>query len=410
MPLAGFVLAALIIFLRNPGVLIHPQLWAEDGKVFYQDVSNLGFIHTVVLPQAGYFETLAVLVARVARFFPITDVPFVVTFIGLLAQALPVPVLLSSRTDPIIPDRRLKMLLVVAYVLLPNAPELDATVVNAQWFLAVAALLVVLSAPPKTRLGRVSDGAILLVCGLNGPFVILLALIAWALRFLRKQDRAVTWQLILLTACALLEIAALAVISHHDAHNPAVEPRPSPSLGASPGLFAALVGGRLILGSLIGEGAGLAAPSALQWSALAAGIAVVLTAVRAKDHYLVAAVVLAGGVLGGMLVRPSTASPAWPLLAALPPSSQRYYIIPQYVWFALMVWLAARPPWPVVRVLAAAAACAMLIVAIAGHWQFAGRTAPGYQVAARTFEHATTGASVTFPIAPPPWSMTINKH
>jgi hypothetical protein len=409
-PFLGFLLAAAVIFARRPDVLIHPEMFAEDARIYYQDVYNLGLKRTLILPQAGYFQTFSVLTAWVARFFSLAAAPFVMALFALTVQALPVGLLLSRRAQAFAPDLRVRIVIAVVYLLLPNGPELDATMVNAQWFLAVAALIVVLLGPPAGRWMRLGDGAILLLSATTGPFVLILAPVAWIRRYLRGDDHVRRWEALMLSACFVLQVIALAVISHHDASNPAVEPRPSPSLGATPALFAKMVGGRVLLGTVLGESTGMTAAPALQWGAIAFAIVVVLLVLRAQRFEVLAGLALAGFVLAGALINPSTASPAWPLLTTLPPSTQRYFFLAEFAWAVTLVWIAATATRRITRLTGWAVVAAVILVAAIGHWSFPAEPPDGFSVAAHRFEAAPNGTSVSVPAEPSGWSMLLVKR
>ena len=409
-PLLGTLLAVAIIVSRRPDVLFHAQLWAEDGHIYFQNVYNLGIKRSLILPEAGYFTTFPVLVAWVARFFTITDVPIAMSLLALAVQALPVGILLSHRAETVSTDIRIRALLATVYLVIPNAAELDATAVNSQWFLFVAALLVLVLAPPRRVWWRCLDGAILLLAGLTGPFALLLAPFAVIRRRLRGKAFIPTWEIVVLGGCAVLQTVSLAVISHHDAGSPGVEIRPSPALGASPDLLAKLVGGRVFIGTIIGEASGLSAPIALQWLALIGGLTCVAVAVLSRRQELAFLVVGAAVILAGALASPSAPSPAWPILASLPPNSQRYYFIAECAWVTVLVWVATTPRPVVIRVLAAAAIVTSLAVAVGGHWSIAATPSAGFDREAHVFEQARAGTPVSFPLDPPPWSMTLIKR
>jgi hypothetical protein len=410
LPVLGSLLAAGILLSRRPDALLHAQLWAEDGHIFYADVYNLGIKHSLILPQAGYFVTFAMLAAWIARFFPVADAPFVMALLSLCVQVLPVGLLLSRRAETVTADIRIRVLLAAIYLLIPNQLELDATAVNAQWFLAVAALTTVFLSPPAKARWRWLDGAILVLAGLSGPFVIFLALIAWWRRRTRGTQYVPDWELALLAACAVVQIVSLLFVAPHDAHSAGVEPRPHPGLGATPNLLATLVGGRLFLGTIIGEAHGLQASLAIQWIALVGGIAVTGVAFRRGRQELVLFALFAAGILFGALLRPSTPTPAWPILASVPPNSQRYWMLAEIAWLAVLVSLATTAGPRLTRLVSAGVVTASLIVLIAGHWSFPSAPPSPYARQAAVFTHAPRGKRVTFLIDPPPWSMTLVKR
>ena len=72
--LLGTLLAALLL-LRRPGSLLHPQFWAEDGPLFFQDAFNHGFRSTILQPASGYLHSFPRLVAGLSLLVPLEQAP-----------------------------------------------------------------------------------------------------------------------------------------------------------------------------------------------------------------------------------------------------------------------------------------------------------------------------------------------
>ena len=49
-----FVASLIALFSRLPGALLHPQFFAEDGWVWYQQAYNLQWFRPLGITQAGY--------------------------------------------------------------------------------------------------------------------------------------------------------------------------------------------------------------------------------------------------------------------------------------------------------------------------------------------------------------------
>lgn len=409
-PVLAVLIAAGIVLARRPDLLIHPKLFAEDGTVYFADVYNLGIKRTLVRPDVGYFLTYPALAAWIARFFPMHAVPFVMSLFGLAAELLPVGLLMSRRSERIVPDVRVRALLALLYVLVPDQLEMDGPAVNGQWFLAVAGLLVILRAPPRTIAGRCADVLILLISALTGPFVIILTPLAVVLRKLRRSTLP-NIEICLMGLCAAIQIVSLVYISHHHG----IPRAPKPALGATPDLFAKLVGGRVALGAIVGEGTGLDWPLVVQWIALVMLVCAAGAALWRRSWEVVAVLILGGAVLLAGLDDPTTGSPAWPILAAAPatgaPGAQRYFLIAEFAWLAVLVWgLAARShPMPV-RAAAGCAILASLVITVALHWSIANAPAVDFSKAVAMWDEAPRGRAVTFPIEPSPWQMVLVKR
>jgi hypothetical protein len=411
-PPAGLLVAALVLFLRRPGALLDAQLWAEDGRIFFENVYQLGLGRSIILPQAGYFQTLPNLVAWLAARFPISSVPTVFASVGLLAESLPVALILSSRARTISPRLWVRVAMAAVYLVLPVGQELDITTVNAQWFLAIGAFIVLMYAPPSRPAWRILDASVLLLSGLTGPFVIVLAVVALLRRVALGRSFIPDWELGLVLACAALQGAALILIAPQLTHDAAVETRPSPPLGATPGLAARLIGGRTLLGALLGPRGGLQAAPWIDWLMIAVATLLAGGALRARRQEVVLGLLVGGFVLAGALSDPSGVSlgaPAWPQLLA-PGSNPRYYLIPELAWLGLLAWACGRITARTPRALAVAAILALIAFSATRHWSFPPAPRSSFAATARAFERARPGTSVRFVIDPPSWSMTLVKR
>jgi hypothetical protein len=110
-----FLAVLVAIFSRLPGALLHPQFFAEDGWVWYQQAYNLHWFRSLGITQAGYLQTLPRLVAGVTLLFPMQWAPLIMNLAGAVVQALPVTALLSRRCTPWGP-LPVRMLMGVIYV------------------------------------------------------------------------------------------------------------------------------------------------------------------------------------------------------------------------------------------------------------------------------------------------------
>jgi len=142
-----FFAALVAVFSRLPGAFLHPQFFAEDGWVWYQQAYNLHWLRSLGIAQAGYLQTFPRLVAGVALLFPMQWAPLIMSLAGAVIQVLPVTALLSRRCAPWGP-LRLRFLMAVLYLAIPDAPEIHIVLTNAMWHLAVLQALLAFSLPP----------------------------------------------------------------------------------------------------------------------------------------------------------------------------------------------------------------------------------------------------------------------
>ena len=177
----------------SPGALLHPQFFAEDGWVWYEQAYNLHWLRSLFIPQAGCLYIFPRLVAGVSLLFPMQWAPLIMNFAGAMIQALPVSALLSRRCSPWGP-LPVRMLMAALYIAIPDAPEIHVVLTNAVWHLALLQALLAFSLPPLSWRGRVSDIILFGIAGITGPFSILLLPAVVAYWWFRRQR----WTLVVL--------------------------------------------------------------------------------------------------------------------------------------------------------------------------------------------------------------------
>ena len=146
------VVAVVFSVARRPDVVLHPQFWAEDGAVWYAKAYN-SEPRSLVWPVSGYLQTLPRLVALFSLLFPLAAAPLAFACFAIAIQVLPVAILISDRTCEI-GSYPARYFLAFLYLALPNSHELHANITNAQWALALAALLIIFSQPAISTFGR----------------------------------------------------------------------------------------------------------------------------------------------------------------------------------------------------------------------------------------------------------------
>jgi hypothetical protein len=206
---AIFAVTLLAIFSRLPGALLHPQFFAEDGWIWYQQAYNLHWLPSLGIPQAGYMQMFPRLVTGLALLFPMQWAPLVMTLAGALIQALTVTALLSHRCAPWGP-LRVRMWMAALYIAIPDAPEIHVVLTNAMWHLALLQALLAFSVPPLSWRARVSDVALFAIAGITGPFCILLWPTVAVYWWVRRQR----WTLVVLG----LMMLGVVIGADHSAH------------------------------------------------------------------------------------------------------------------------------------------------------------------------------------------------
>jgi hypothetical protein len=404
-PLWGAVFAAALIVSRRPDAVTSAQFWAEDGKLFYANVYNHGLLATLVVPQAGYFQELPILAARIAQVAPLALGPLIMNSIGIAFRVLPVGLLLSRRAETISPDLRVRALLAALYIALPGSAETNANAVNAAWYLAVAAVLVLMLRPPVGKLGRALDIAILALCSVTGVFVIALAPLAFVYRRVRGASAVPNASLAILAAGAALQLVAILVLQYHLPSGFEAAQRPAGPLHGSSQLLFEILGLRVFAEPVLGNGAVLSGITAAFLGVL--GLTGMAMAVRLGSSELRLMTAFGLAMFAMALARPLGTD--WPGLMSAAADS-RYFVIPQFAAIAALVWACGYNRHTGWIIPLAAVFLYMCVIAIPNDWEYApfGKTNFAHQ--ASQFEHAPVGTRMTIPIEPPGWSMTLLKH
>jgi hypothetical protein len=405
LPLWGTLVAAALLLARRPDAVTHAQFWAEDGRMFFANVYNHGVLATLMVPQAGYFVELPVLAAGLARLVPLAHAPLVLNLVGILTRALPVGLLLSRRAETISPDLRVRALLAALYTALPGAAETHANAVNAMWYLALAAVIVLMLRPAASWAGRLFDIAILVLCGVTGPFVIALAPIAFVWRRWRGPLAVSDAKLAVLTAGALLQLLALSVLQHHLPAGFNATPRPSGPLHGSVPLLLQVLGTRVVAESIVGNSTpvGLTTAGFLGVFALAGA----WTAIRRGSAELRLMIAFGAAIFAMSLIRPIGTD--WPGLLVAGADS-RYFVIPQFAAVAALVWACGynrHKSWSMLYVVVLLYMCA---ITIPSEWEYPPFGHTDFAQRAAQFEHAPPGTVMTFQLEPVGWLMTLKRR
>ncbi len=133
-----FLLAAVLVVSRRPGVLWNAQFHAEDGQ-FFAAAYNNGWVHVLLFPYAGYLVLFERIAGALALLPPLRFAPLLMNLIGLTVQVLPINFLLSARCSNW-GGLATRALFAAVYIALPSGSEINVTVTNAQWHLALLVL------------------------------------------------------------------------------------------------------------------------------------------------------------------------------------------------------------------------------------------------------------------------------
>jgi len=207
-----WIVAFLLFFLLASSRAVHwlanPQFYIEDGQEFYLSAFNEG-LHSISREYASYYHVVPRILSLVAAALPLRYGPLALEVAALCVQAGVSAFLLSRRMAKQIPSKLVRFGLAFFVIADPNSTELFANVSHSQWYLGILSLAILFSAPGRRVLSTLSDGVLLLLTGLTGPFAPVMAIFGWS-HFRQLRSR---W-LVLTVATLTAAVTAASMIQH----------------------------------------------------------------------------------------------------------------------------------------------------------------------------------------------------
>ena len=381
-----------------PGTLLHPQFFAEDGWVWYQQAYNLHWFRSLGITQAGYLQTLPRLVAGVTLLFPMQWAPLIMNLAGAVVQALPVTALLSRRCTPWGP-LPVRMLMGVIYIAIPNAPEVHIVLTNAMWHLAVLQALLAFSVPPFGWRGRVSDLILFAVGSVSGPFSMLLLPPVAAYYWIRRQR----WTLVILSIMSLGVCTQIFSLVHSVRHSTTVP------LGVTPVSLLRIVAGRVFFDSMLGSGDSYLSIPLLTFLAVAGFVVIAWgwqSASLSGRLYVVFAIIALAASLRDPLLPGNR--PRWEVLAAV--AGIRYWFLPSLMFLWLAAWAACGGRTRIVRC-TGGAVLLLAMIGVIRKWTYPPWPDSHFQEDVGRFKVLKPGEHMTFSVYDPASrKMELIKH
>lgn len=397
----AFGVALLAIVSRDRSLFTHAQFYAEDGKVWYAQAYNQGWLRPLLTPDGGYLNTLQRLIADLALLVPFRWAPLAMASGGLVVQALPVPILLSEQCRNWGP-LPLRIAFAAVYVGIPDAREIHVVCTNAQWHLAVVMLLLAFAPQPRRWIVRVIDLVLVMVGAVSGPFGLLLIPFVCAFWWVRRQ-RWTAAVFAVIAAGSLLQLAML--IEHHVQRNPMY-------LGATVGRLIRLLAGNAFLGAMMGTHIfGAKLPFVCSLIALLVGLALIAYCFRSASIEVRLFLIYCFAVFGASMRSPYfiySPRPLWEQLLVTP--AQRYSFFPSLALLFAILWCAlyGHRLFRAAGVLLALITCAGVV----RDWKIPPIPYSEFPHEAAIFEAAPPGTTVTLAVYPvyPDWQMVLIKR
>jgi hypothetical protein len=409
--IAIFLFACAVLIARQPDAIFHAQFYGEDGHVWFADAYNLGWGPALLHTWSGYFQTFPRIAAAFALLLPLALVPLFFNLIAILIQAIPISILLSTRSAAW-GTLKFRAMLAGIYLVLPNSEQMSSGITESLWFLALCAFLVLVASAPKSVAGSLFDILILLLCGLTGPFCIFLLLIALYLAEKNRDRRH--WALAgTLTVLSMVQAWAL---MHLGTSGDPFDHRLTglKVMGPTPALFARILASQIYLGTLLGGngfGANPGLVPLLVFTCIAiAGTALVVycfvkASVEMKLFLAFASMPFAAALIS-CTGNPPPGIAVWPLFAAS--GGIRYWFFPTLAFAWTILWCFEVRKGSL-RTVAAGLLCLMCIGVLRDLRHPAFKDVQ-FADHAKRFEAAPVGSTVTIPENPEGWTAQLVKR
>lgn len=403
---------SIIVFVaRRPDIILNPQFWAEDGKIWFEQAYNMGPMRSILLPQNGYYQTISKIVASASLALPLYAAPLFFNLMALLVRSLMVAYILSPRLDRYPLAGR--MLLSAYILLMPHLSEVHANVTNTHWYLSIWLLMVLISKPATGIYWRIHDYLILIIAGLSGPFIIFMAPVI----LLRILDGEIALNPISMTKTLarkmtpfsvtfflIFLIQMIAILFTVDAG------RSDAPLGANFKTLFSILSAKIFAGFILTE----AGVDSL-WDMHVINAAVTLLGLsflvfilirgdwREKSLAIFPVLVIAFSLARPMI---SLDQPQWPMIRH---AGERYLLIPHVLWMALLlIGIGKLHAYQAQRALFVAAC---IIVSVTGFLGFRLPPLPesNWIDQVSKYNHASVGKTVELKINPDGWNLHLNK-
>ena len=192
---------AAVLFARRPDLLATPQLYAEDGVIFFREAAVNG-VASLFDPYAGYHHLVARLIALIALPFPAGVQPAVYTWASVAIAAACCAALMPLLRG-VIADAGLRAFAALGVAVAIPSNEIIGSVASLQWYLHLPVLAAALVALPARAFTLARIAAV--VVGATTPQGLIAAPAAAFLWWRRPPGRD-PWTATLYASASLLNV------------------------------------------------------------------------------------------------------------------------------------------------------------------------------------------------------------
>ena len=198
----------LLIIIREPALLIHPRLWAEEGCIFYQFALHHSLYDIFTTAHVGYLTLFNSIVSTLqAKVFSVENAATVSTYMGFLVELIPVYIIIFTTHK--FWDSPLKKITCAFAVIVLSAPELWLNTTNSHFVFGLITFLIMITSAIELSLMQKYFFRLLLFIGsLTGPASIFFTPM-FLLKAYREKSKEKYIQAGIISICAIIQALAI---------------------------------------------------------------------------------------------------------------------------------------------------------------------------------------------------------
>ncbi|NDG86175.1 MAG: hypothetical protein EBX52_14190, partial [Proteobacteria bacterium] len=207
--LVSFLLCCTVLVLIGWERLLHPGLWAEDGKIFVPDALTLGW-SSVLLPYEGYFHLLTRIFVRVFCYLPLYWLPWLINTFCFVLYAWMASLFSRSEYRGVVASDLDRILISLGICLIPGMYEILGNFCNTHRLLALAMFVMVIK-PARIDLSKRDLFGTFVIAGSAGEVVAFVPAFLYRIFHRSREGLSISKELGVLGIVCLWTVANIAV-------------------------------------------------------------------------------------------------------------------------------------------------------------------------------------------------------
>jgi len=198
----------LLISIREPALLLHPRLWAEEGCIFYQFARHHSLHDIFITAHVGYLTLFNSIVSTIqAKIFSVENAAIVSTYMGFLIQLVAVYIVIFTKHK--FWDKPVKKIIYIFSLIVVSAPELWLNTTNSHFiFGLITFLIMIVPADELSKFQKYFFRLLLVIGVLTGPASLFFTPI-FLFKAYKEKSKEKYIQAGIVTICACIQSIAI---------------------------------------------------------------------------------------------------------------------------------------------------------------------------------------------------------